>query len=121
MGVWVYMGYALIRGGRPAAGVPEPVGGPHARGNLRVQVIWIVTTTVVVMALFVFGTVELYVTAGAGGGEGPNPVWTPTSATVLPMQVIAQQWEFHVSLPDLRRLRDTRSSCCRSTPRSRST
>jgi cytochrome c oxidase subunit 2 len=93
------MGYALItwRASRP--GVPEPVGGPQARGNLRVQVIWMVTTTVVVMALFVFGTVELYVTAGSGGGEGPNPLWTPTSATVLPVQVIAQQWRFTYRYP----------------------
>ncbi|MFZ0173819.1 MAG: cytochrome c oxidase subunit II [Acidimicrobiales bacterium] len=99
VGVWVYMGYALItwRASRP--GVPEPVGGPQARGNLRVQVIWMVTTTVVVMALFVFGTVELYVTAGSGGGEGPNPLWTPTSATVLPVQVIAQQWRFTYRYP----------------------
>jgi len=31
---------------------------------------------VIVLAAFVFGTVELIVPAGAGAGEGPNPVWT---------------------------------------------
>ncbi|MGO8877780.1 MAG: cytochrome c oxidase subunit II [Acidimicrobiales bacterium] len=99
VGVWVYMGYAIVmwRASRP--GVPEPVGGPRARGNLRVQIAWIASTTVVVLALFVFGTVELYVTNGSGGGEGPNPIWTPTSATILPVQVIAQQWRFTFRYP----------------------
>jgi cytochrome c oxidase subunit II len=99
VGVWVYLGYALImwRASRP--GLPEPVGGPSQRSNLRVQVIWIATTTVVVLLLFVFGTVELAVNAGSGGGQGPNPIFTPTSANVLPVQVIAQQWRFTYRYP----------------------
>jgi len=55
------------------------------------QVGWIVTTTVIVLGLFVFGTVRLITGQGSGGGEGPNPIWTPTSATILPIQVIGQQ------------------------------
>jgi cytochrome c oxidase subunit 2 len=98
-GVWVYMGYALVNWRASRPGVPEPVGGPAARGNLRVEVAWITITTVVVLALFVFGTVELGLTAGSGGGEGPAPIWTPTSATVLPVQVIAQQWRFTYRYP----------------------
>ncbi len=58
-----------------------------------------VVSTVIVLAAFVFGTVELVVPAGAGGGEGPNPIWTPTSKTVLPIQVIAQQWKFTYRYP----------------------
>ena len=99
LAVWVYMGYAIVmwRASRP--GAPEPVGGPAARGNFKVQVAWIATTTVVVLGMFVFGTVERIVPAGAGGGEGPNPIWTPASKNILPIQVIAQQWKFTYRYP----------------------
>jgi cytochrome c oxidase subunit II len=97
--VWVYLGYAIVmwRSSRRAA--PEPVGGAQARTNLKVQVGWIVTTTVIVLGLFVFGTVRLITGQGSGGGEGPNPIWTPTSATILPVQVIGQQWKFTYRYP----------------------
>jgi cytochrome c oxidase subunit 2 len=99
LGVWTYLGYAIWtwRAGKP--GVPEPVGGPAAQGNLRVQVWWIAATTAIVMGAFVFGTVMLIVPQGAGGGEGPNPVWTPSTKTILPVQVIAQQWKFTYRYP----------------------
>jgi cytochrome c oxidase subunit 2 len=99
MAVWVYMAYAIFvwRGSR--AGATDPEGGATARGHLGIQVGWIVTTTVIVLAMFVFGFVELAVPAGAGGGEGPNPLWTPTSKSVLPVQVIGQQWEFTYRYP----------------------
>ena len=84
---------------RVAAGAEEPEGGAAARGHLGVQVGWIVTTTVIVLGMFVYGTVELIVPAGAGGGEGPSPIWTPTSHDVLPIQVIGQQWEFTYRYP----------------------
>ncbi len=97
LGVVIYLLYSIVvwRGSK----APEPVGGPQARGNLKIQIGWIATTTVIVMGLFVFGTVELIVPAGAGGGEGPNPVWTPTSKNILPVQVIAQQWKFTYRYP----------------------
>ncbi len=99
LAVWVYMAYALIvwRGSR--AGAEEPEGGAAARGHFGVQVGWIVTTTVIVLGIFVYGTIELIVPAGAGGGEGPSPIWTPTSHDVLPIQVIGQQWEFTYRYP----------------------
>lgn len=99
VGVWVYLAYAIIMWRASREGVPEPVGGAQARTNLGVQVGWIVTTTVIVLGLFVFGTAELIANAGSGGGEGPNPIWTPTSATILPVQVIAQQWKFTYRYP----------------------
>lgn len=97
--VWVYMGYALFTW--RASRVP---GGPEVRrqfqrGHTGVQAWFIGTTTVIVMGLFIFGTAELIIPAGAGGGEGPNPIWTPTSGTVLPVQVIAQQWKFSYRYP----------------------
>ena len=42
-------------------------------GNTRVQAIWIVGTTVIVLWLFVFGTVELVVPAGAAPARARHP------------------------------------------------
>ena len=98
LAVWVYMGYA-IASWRAGRGGPEPVAGPFGRGHLGIQVGWIAATTAIVIGLFVFGTFELVVPAGAGGGEGPSPVWTPGTRQVLPIQVIAQQWEFTYRYP----------------------
>jgi len=96
-GVWIYLLYSLItwRGSKAA----DPVGGELARNHLGVQTGWIGITTVIVLGLAIFGTYELITTNGAGGGEGPNPVWTPTSAHVLPVQVIGQQWKFTYRYP----------------------
>lgn len=96
--VWVYLAYSIVVW-RSSRDIPEPVGGPQARTHLGVQVGWIVTTTVIVLGLFLFGTVRLITGQGSGGGEGPNPIWTPTSATILPVQVIAQQWKFTYRYP----------------------
>jgi cytochrome c oxidase subunit 2 len=78
-------------------------------GNTKVQATWIIGTTVIVMWLFVFGTVELVVPAGAGAGEGPSPIWklagttsstwTPNTNTMLQVQVIGQQWTWTYRYP----------------------
>jgi cytochrome c oxidase subunit 2 len=115
--VWVFMGYS-IRTWSAKRGGPEPVGGEAARGNRKAQVAWIVTTTVIVLILAGFGTLALISDHGSGGGEGPNPIWSPTGATsaetaaltssdswsptsgkVLVVQVIAQQWKFTYRYP----------------------
>ncbi len=96
--VWTYLGYAIYHW-RASRGVPDPVGGPAARSNMKVQAAWISITTLIVLGAFIFGTVELIVPAGAGAGEGPNPIWKPTSGKVLPVQVIAQQWRFTYRYP----------------------
>lgn len=99
IGVWTYLGYSLViwRAGRK--GLAEPVGGEWARGNKKVQIGWIASTSAVVMGLFVFGTVALVIGAGSGGGEGPSPVWSPASKNPLQVQVIAQQWKFTYRYP----------------------
>ena len=56
-------------------------------------------TTVIVLFLAGFGTYELVQPGGAGGGEGSSPIWTPTSKTILPIQVIGQQWKFTYRYP----------------------
>jgi cytochrome c oxidase subunit 2 len=98
LGVWIFMIYAIVMW-RSSRGGPEPVGGPAARGNMPIQVGWILTTTVIVLFLAGFGTYELVQPEGAGGAQGPSPIWTPTSHTVLPIQVIGQQWKFTYRYP----------------------
>jgi cytochrome c oxidase subunit II len=94
--VWTYFAYALIvwrrRSGDDEDGVP-------IHGNTRVQATWITATAVIVLGLFVFGTVELIVPAGAGAGEGPAPAWRPNTTNLLQVQVIGQQWAFTYRYP----------------------
>jgi cytochrome c oxidase subunit 2 len=116
--VWEWLGYAAFKWNVRRKDMPESVGGPSAAGNKRTEVSWIVITSVVVLALAIFGTIELYVGNGSGGGEGPNPImqpagantaetaalagtgtWSPNSNQVLPVQVIAQQWKFTYRYP----------------------
>ena len=94
--VWVYAGYALVNW-RHRAGDDED--GPPIHGNTKIQATWIATTAVIVLGLFVFGTVELIVPAGAGAGEGPAPIWQPNTSHRLEVQVIGQQWAFTYRWP----------------------
>ena len=93
--VLVYFGYALAVW-RQQEGDEED--GPALHGNARIQATWITVTSVIVLSLFVFGTVELIKPNGAGAGEGPSPIWKPGS-TPLQVQVIAQQWKFTYRYP----------------------
>jgi cytochrome c oxidase subunit II len=97
--IFVYFGYVLIvfRARGPKAGSD----GPPIRGHAGAQLTWVLTTTVTVLFLAAFGTYELL--GGAGGGQGPKPVFTKFSAAdrgarkgdpPLQVQVIAQQWQF---------------------------
>ena len=104
--VVIYFVYSLVvwrvRPGDDSDGAP-------IYGNIKVQAAWIVGTTVIVLWLFVFGTVELVVPHGAGAGEGPSPIWTPAGLTsaiwtpggnkVLQVQVIGQQWTWTYRYP----------------------
>jgi cytochrome c oxidase subunit 2 len=94
--VWIYFGYALINW-RYREGDDED--GPPIFGHTGIQASWIIGTAVIVLAAFVFGTVELIVPAGAGAGEGPLPVWKPSGNNDLQVQVIAQQWTFTYRYP----------------------
>jgi cytochrome c oxidase subunit II len=93
--VLVYFIYALVVWrARPE----DEEDGPPLHGNTRIQAIWITLTSVIVLALFVFGTVTLYTSNGAGGGEGASPLQVP-SGPVLQVQVIGQQWKFTYRYP----------------------
>jgi cytochrome c oxidase subunit II len=71
--------------------------GANIRGHVPSQVAWLTITTITVIFLAIFGTAEL-LTNGSGGGQGPKPIAKP-SGVVLPVQVIAQQWEFTYRYP----------------------
>ena len=94
--VWTYFGYTLVNW-RHRAGDDDD--GPPIFGHTGLQATWIGGTAVIVLAAFVFGTVELIVPAGAGAGEGPNPVWKPSGSNYLQVQVIGQQWQFTYRFP----------------------
>jgi cytochrome c oxidase subunit II len=94
--VWVYAAYALIVWRRRPG---DDEDGPPIHGNTRVQATWITATAVIVLGLFVFGTVQLIVPAGAGAGEGPSPIWKPNTSNLLQVQVIGQEWAFTYRFP----------------------
>jgi cytochrome c oxidase subunit 2 len=92
--VIIYLLYAVIVFRQQPDAVLE---GPPIRGNARIQLVWIVTTSLLVLVLAVYGTVRL-VDDGAGSGQGPTPLSTP-GGPKLPVQVIAQQWAFTYRYP----------------------
>jgi cytochrome c oxidase subunit 2 len=95
--ILAYLAYS-IWAFRAPKGETELSDGAPIRGHMPSQIAWLVTTTIAVLFLAVFGTTELLANNGAGGGGGPNPVAKP-SGPVLPVQVIGQQWEFTFRYP----------------------
>jgi cytochrome c oxidase subunit II len=93
--VVLYLIYAVIVFRQPKGGALE---GPAVRGDQRLQTVWIVVTSALVLSLAAYGTVRLE-QDGAGSGGGPSPVVTP-SGKKLQVQVIAQQWEFTYRFPE---------------------
>jgi cytochrome c oxidase subunit 2 len=93
--VLIFAGYSFITW-RTRDGDEED--GPPLEGHARAQISWITISTAIVLSLFIFGTVELADTAGAGAGEGPSPIWKPDGRPLV-VQVIAQQWLFTYRYP----------------------
>jgi cytochrome c oxidase subunit 2 len=98
LGVWTALVYAL-RTFRAREGDEED--GPPIRGHARLQVVWVVATAAIVLALGAFGTDSLIGSAkGAGGGQGPSPLAVPAGAKqALQVQVIGQQWAWTFRYP----------------------
>ena len=90
----VYFAYALIVFRRRDEGPEE---GLAIRGNRDIQTTWLAVTSVIVLFLATYGTIRLF-DEGSGGGQGSDPVAKP-SGSVLPVQVIGQQWEFTYRWP----------------------
>jgi cytochrome c oxidase subunit II len=72
--------------------------GPAIHGHVPAQIAWLATTTIAVLFLAIFGSAELLASNGSGGGSGPSPLTKP-GGSALPVQVIAQQWEFTYRYP----------------------
>jgi cytochrome c oxidase subunit II len=94
--VLLYFAYALIVW-RQKPG--DDADGPAIHGNTRIQATWIVVSSVIVLFLAVFGTVELFTAQGSGGGEGASPIFTADVKGPLQVQVIGQQWKFTYRYP----------------------
>jgi len=109
VGVLLYLVWAMIfwrqRPGDETDAAP-------LHGNTKIQTTWIIGTSVIVLFLAAFGTYELIVPAGAGAGEGPQPIWKPAGTTtssltswtpggsnILQVQVIGQQWAWTYRYP----------------------
>ena len=90
----VYFAYALIVFRRRDEGPDE---GVAILGDSGIQTTWLAVTSVIVLFLATYGTVRLF-DEGSGGGQGADPVAKP-SGSVLPVQVIAQQWAFTYRFP----------------------
>lgn len=75
--------------------------GPPDTGSPRIQILWVAVTSVLVLGLATFGTVDLLGSShGAGGGQGPNPLTKPPNANkILQVQVIGQQWLWTYRFP----------------------
>ena len=95
--ILVYLGYAIWAFRAPRDETELRDGAP-IRGHMPSQIAWLATTTAAVLFLAIFGTTELLADNGSGSGSGPNPVTKP-SGVMLPVQVIAQQWEFTYRYP----------------------
>ena len=100
--VLVYFSYALIvwrhRDG-------DDTDGPPIHGNTRVQATWITVTSVIVLAVFVFGTVELATCQRRGRGPGPEPdLEARRHAAAGPGDRAAVA--VHLPVPAVRRVRD---------------
>ena len=74
LGVLLYLGWALIFW-RQKSGDETDAAPIH--GNTRISAIWIVSTSVIVLALAVYGTVELIVPAGAAPARGRSRSGSP--------------------------------------------
>jgi cytochrome c oxidase subunit II len=109
IGILLYLGWALTFW-RQKPGDETDAAPLH--GNTRISAIWITATSAIVLALAVYGTVELIAPAGAGAGQGPQPIfqrgmppatsdtsWTPGTNNILQVQVIGQQWAWTFRYP----------------------
>jgi cytochrome c oxidase subunit 2 len=109
IGVLLYFGWALAFW-RQKPGDETDAAPIH--GNVRIQATWITVTSAIVLALAVYGTVELIAPAGAGAGQGPQAAftrgmppaasdtsWAPGTNNILQVQVIGQQWAWTYRYP----------------------
>jgi cytochrome c oxidase subunit 2 len=98
--VLVFFVYAVVVFRQAGTAVED---GPPIRGHGGVQLVWLIVTAVIVVALAIWGSYTLVESArGAGGGQGPSAPNQPKGHTPrLPIQVIGQQWDWTYRYPTL--------------------
>jgi cytochrome c oxidase subunit II len=96
--IWIYLVYAFVVFRARGAAIED---GRPVFGHMPTQTAWVVLTSVIVIALAAYGSYVLIVSsAGAGGGQGPNPVAIPSDPSgTLQVQVIGQQWNWTYRFP----------------------
>ena len=98
LAVLIFFGYSFVvfRERDPAA----VLDGPAVRGHAGAQLWWMIVTITIVLFLATYASYRTFVD-GAGGGQGPIPasVPVPSGQSALPVQVIAQQWQFTYRYP----------------------
>jgi cytochrome c oxidase subunit II len=118
VGVLLYFGYALTFWRRKPG---DDTDAAPLHGHTGIAATWIIGTSAIVLFLAAFGTYELVAPAGAGGGEGPQPIWKPVGTTttsltswkpgtsnILQVQVIGQQWAWTFRYPQFGGFETTR-------------
>jgi cytochrome c oxidase subunit 2 len=73
--------------------------GPAVRGDARIQTTWIIVTSLMVLSIAIYGSVELVGGNGVGSGSGPTPLTSPSGHKVR-VQVIGQQWAWTYRWPE---------------------
>ncbi len=73
--------------------------GPAVRGDSRIQTTWIIVTSLMVLSIAIYGSIELVSGNGVGSGSGSSPLTSPSGHKVT-VQVIAQQWYFTYRWPE---------------------
>jgi cytochrome c oxidase subunit 2 len=96
--IWIYCGYALVVFRARGTAIED---GRPIFGHGPTQVLWLVLTSVIVIALAAWGSYTLVVSShGSGGGQGPNPIALPKGHEhALQVQVIGQQWNWTYRFP----------------------
>jgi cytochrome c oxidase subunit 2 len=95
--LWAYFAMALATFRQRSEQIED---GPPIIGNSRIQTSWVAGTTAIVLFLAAFGTYSLLDSAkgASGGGQGSNPLVTP-SGKALQIQVVGQQWAWTFRYP----------------------
>ena len=97
--VLVFLAYVLVNFRQRGEELQD---GPRVYGHKGAQIAFITHATVIVLILFGYGTWRLLEPGAAGGGQGPTPLSPRTAAdeqSILPVQVIGQQWQFTYRYP----------------------
>jgi len=94
--VALFLLYAIVYFRQPKGQALE---GPAVRDDAKVQLLWIVVTSITVLAIAVYGSVALISTYGGGSGSGASPLNRPNNVA-LKVQVIGQQWQWTYRWPE---------------------